>query len=94
MPCGTGLWLQLISTLARLAHGPCPDREAACAGVGPADGPNASGWGPLRVWPGGLCLSRSLGDFDVGTCVLALPHIFQARAHALGLALPAVILVY
>jgi len=31
------------------------------------------------VWPGGLCLSRSLGDFDVGTCVLALPHICQAR---------------
>lgn len=48
--------------------------------MGPADGPNASGWGPLRVWPGGLCLSRSLGDFDVGTCVLALPHITQARS--------------
>ncbi|KAK9840789.1 hypothetical protein WJX81_004819 [Elliptochloris bilobata] len=54
------------------------------SGVGPADGPSATGWGPLRVWPGGLCLSRSLGDFDVGACVLALPHIFQVRVPNTG----------
>ena len=48
-----------------------------CAGQGPAAGPYAQGWGPLRVWPGGLCLSRALGDFDVGSLVLAIPHIMQ-----------------
>ena len=47
------------------------------AGQGPAAGPYAQGWGPLRVWPGGLCLSRALGDFDVGALVLAIPHIMQ-----------------
>ena len=50
-----------------------------CAGQGPAAGPYAQGWGPLRVWPGGLCLSRALGDFDVGCIVLAIPHIMQVR---------------
>ena len=50
-----------------------------CAGQGPAAGPYAQGWGPLRVWPGGLCLSRALGDFDVGSLVLAIPHIMQVR---------------
>ena len=49
------------------------------AGQGPAAGPYAQGWGPLRVWPGGLCLSRALGDFDVGSLVLAIPHIMQVR---------------
>lgn len=54
--------------------------EASCsAGHGPAAGPYAQGWGPLRVWPGGLCLSRALGDFDVGAIVLAIPHIMQVR---------------
>ena len=49
----------------------------SCAGAGPASGPTAQGWGPLRVWPGGLCLSRAVGDFDVGPVVLAIPHIMQ-----------------
>jgi len=31
--------------------------------------------GPLRVWPGGLCLSRAIGDVDVGPVILAKPHI-------------------
>ena len=29
--------------------------------VGPSGGPK----GPLRVWPGGMCCSRSIGDWDV-----------------------------
>eukprot|EP00898_Chlorokybus_atmophyticus_P009084 jgi/Chlat1/9177/Chrsp97S08450 len=31
--------------------------------------------GPLRCWPGGLCLSRSIGDADVGACVTAVPDV-------------------
>ena len=36
-----------------------------------------NGVGPLRIWPGGLCLSRAIGDFDVGDSVLPFPHIKQ-----------------
>ena len=46
-------------------------------GDGPAVDGAKPGWGPLRVWPGGLCLSRALGDFDVGPAVIPLPHVFQ-----------------
>ena len=35
------------------------------------------GIGPLRVWPGGLCVARGIGDSDVGRVVLAQPHIRQ-----------------
>eukprot|EP01026_Neomeris_dumetosa_P044101 TRINITY_DN3705_c0_g2_i1.p1 TRINITY_DN3705_c0_g2~~TRINITY_DN3705_c0_g2_i1.p1 ORF type:complete len:738 (-),score=118.39 TRINITY_DN3705_c0_g2_i1:1192-3405(-) len=35
------------------------------------------GVGPLRVWPGGLCVSRSVGDIDVGPIILPAPHIKQ-----------------
>jgi hypothetical protein len=35
--------------------------------------------GPLRIWPGGLCLSRAIGDFDVGDSVIPFPHIMQVR---------------
>ncbi|CAL5228517.1 g11669 [Coccomyxa viridis] len=54
------------------------------SGQGPAAGPYAQGWGPLRVWPGGLCLSRALGDFDVGSLVLAIPHIMQVKVPQSG----------
>lgn len=47
------------------------------SGSGPAV--NTAGYGPLRVWPGGLCLSRGIGDFDIGPPVIACPHIFQVR---------------
>jgi serine/threonine protein phosphatase PrpC len=33
--------------------------------------------GPLRVWPGGLCPSRSIGDVDAGPGVVPVPHIRQ-----------------
>lgn len=45
-------------------------------GSGPADD-YANGVGPLRIWPGGLCISRAIGDFDVGDSVLPFPHITQ-----------------
>lgn len=37
------------------------------------------GVGPLRLWPGGLCVSRSVGDLDAGPEVVPLPHIRQVR---------------
>lgn len=43
---------------------------------GPAP-PGSLGHGPLRVWPGGVCVSRSIGDHDVGPEILATPHIRQ-----------------
>lgn len=35
--------------------------------------------GPLRVWPCGLAVSRSIGDQDCGTAVIASPHIKQVE---------------
>ncbi|KAG1670124.1 hypothetical protein FOA52_013700 [Chlamydomonas sp. UWO 241] len=43
---------------------------------GPAK-PGEPGVGPLRIWPGGLCVSRSIGDLDAGPHILAMPHIKQ-----------------
>ncbi|CAD7697041.1 unnamed protein product [Ostreobium quekettii] len=37
------------------------------------------GVGPLRVWPCGLAVSRSLGDYDCGCEVTAAPHIRQVE---------------
>ena len=36
--------------------------------------------GPLRCWPGGLCLSRSIGDTDVGEFIVPIPHVKQVKA--------------
>ncbi|MBA0591143.1 hypothetical protein Gorai_019828, partial [Gossypium raimondii] len=35
--------------------------------------------GPLRCWPGGLCLSRSIGDTDVGEFIVPIPHVKQVK---------------
>ena len=43
---------------------------------GPAK-PQEMGVGPLRLWPGGLCVSRSIGDLDSGPLVVPLPHVRQ-----------------
>lgn len=37
--------------------------------------------GPLRCWPGGLCLSRSIGDMDVGEFIVPIPHVKQVKVH-------------
>ena len=47
--------------------------------------------GPLRCWPGGLCLSRSIGDTDVGEYIVPIPHVKQVKVswfhfHGFGLA--------
>uniref|UniRef100_A0A383WJ55 PPM-type phosphatase domain-containing protein n=2 Tax=Tetradesmus obliquus TaxID=3088 RepID=A0A383WJ55_TETOB len=43
---------------------------------GPAK-PQEMGVGPLRMWPGGLCVSRSIGDLDAGPLIIPLPHVRQ-----------------
>ena len=35
--------------------------------------------GPLRCWPGGLCLSRSIGDVDVGEYIVPVPYVKQIK---------------
>lgn len=35
------------------------------------------GVGPLRVWPGGLCVARSIGDADAGPEIVPIPSIKQ-----------------
>lgn len=49
--------------------------------------------GPLRIWPGGLCLSRAVGDFDVGDSVIPFPHVMQASRVTGWTLLPSVIAV-
>ncbi|XP_052181716.1 probable protein phosphatase 2C 5 isoform X2 [Diospyros lotus] len=39
-----------------------------------------NGVGPLRCWPGGLCLSRSIGDTDVGEFIVPIPHVKQVKS--------------
>lgn len=33
----------------------------------------------MRCWPGGLCLSRSIGDTDVGEFIVPIPHVKQVK---------------
>lgn len=35
--------------------------------------------GPLRAWPGGICLSRTIGDIDAGQCIVPVPHVKQIK---------------
>ncbi|CAI9779106.1 unnamed protein product [Fraxinus pennsylvanica] len=35
--------------------------------------------GPLRCWPGGLCISRSIGDIDVGEFIVPVPYVKQVK---------------
>ncbi|GLT46988.1 hypothetical protein SLA2020_207110 [Shorea laevis] len=40
--------------------------------------------GPLRCWPGGLCLSRSIGDMDVGEFIVPVPYVKQVKLSTAG----------
>ena len=53
------------------------------SGSGPADA-YSPGLGPLRVWPGGLCISRAIGDFDVGPSIVPYGHITQTLVPSRG----------
>ncbi|KAE9618942.1 hypothetical protein Lal_00047301 [Lupinus albus] len=44
----------------------------------------ANAVGPLRCWPGGLCLSRSIGDMDVGEYIVPIPHVKQVKLSNAG----------
>ncbi|GER43870.1 protein phosphatase 2C family protein [Striga asiatica] len=43
-----------------------------------------TGVGPLRCWPGGLCLSRSIGDMDVGEFIVPIPYVKQVKLSSKG----------
>ncbi|XP_037420938.1 probable protein phosphatase 2C 12 [Triticum dicoccoides] len=54
------------------------ERVTASGGeVGRINVARGAGIGPLRCWPGGLCLSRSIGDTDVGEYIVPVPHVKQ-----------------
>ncbi|XP_039069937.1 probable protein phosphatase 2C 12 isoform X1 [Hibiscus syriacus] len=40
--------------------------------------------GPLRCWPGGFCLSRSIGDMDVGEYIVPVPYVKQVKLSTAG----------
>jgi hypothetical protein len=41
--------------------------------------PGELGCGPLRLWPGGLHMSRAIGDTDCGQLVIPHPYIQQVK---------------
>ncbi|KAK6119053.1 hypothetical protein DH2020_047203 [Rehmannia glutinosa] len=61
------------------------ERVTASGGeVGRLNVYGGSGVGPLRCWPGGLCLSRSIGDTDVGEFIVPIPHVKQVKLSNAG----------
>ncbi|XP_074264119.1 putative protein phosphatase 2C 12 [Silene latifolia] len=63
------------------------ERERVTASGGEVGRLNTGGGteiGPLRCWPGGLCLSRSIGDRDVGEFIVPVPYIKQVRLSSAG----------
>ena len=40
--------------------------------------------GPTRVWPGGLAMSRTIGDLEAGKVVLSHPEVRQVTLPATG----------
>ncbi|PKA55457.1 putative protein phosphatase 2C 12 [Apostasia shenzhenica] len=61
------------------------ERITACgAEVGRLNLAGGAEVGPLRCWPGGLCLSRSIGDMDVGEFIVPIPHVKQVKLSYAG----------
>ncbi|CAL0308548.1 unnamed protein product [Lupinus luteus] len=61
------------------------ERVTASGGeVGRLNVYGGNGVGPLRCWPGGLCLSRSIGDTDVGEFIVPIPHVKQVKLSNYG----------
>lgn len=52
-------------------------------GSGPSSGAS-DGIGPVRLWPGGIMVSRAVGDRDVGDILLPNPSIRQIRLPPTG----------
>ncbi|KAL6527411.1 hypothetical protein OROGR_016501 [Orobanche gracilis] len=63
------------------------ERERITSSGGEVGRLNAGGGteiGPLRCWPGGLCLSRSIGDMDVGEFIVPVPFVKQVKLSSTG----------
>ncbi|CAL5415436.1 unnamed protein product [Camellia sinensis] len=63
------------------------ERERITASGGEVGRLNTGGGteiGPLRCWPGGLCLSRSIGDLDVGEFIVPIPYVKQVKLSTAG----------
>ncbi|XP_043709645.1 probable protein phosphatase 2C 12 isoform X2 [Telopea speciosissima] len=63
------------------------ERERITASGGEVGRLNTGGGteiGPLRCWPGGLCLSRSIGDMDVGEFIVPIPYVKQVKLSTAG----------
>lgn len=63
------------------------ERERITASGGEVGRLNTGGGtqiGPLRCWPGGLCLSRSIGDLDVGEYIVPVPYVKQVKLSSAG----------
>ncbi|KAF6144031.1 hypothetical protein GIB67_017639 [Kingdonia uniflora] len=63
------------------------ERERITASGGEVGRLNTGGGaeiGPLRCWPGGLCLSRSIGDMDVGEFIVPVPYVKQVKLSTAG----------
>lgn len=61
------------------------DRITASGGeVGRLNTGGGTEIGPLRCWPGGLCLSRSIGDMDVGEFIVPVPYVKQVKLSSAG----------
>lgn len=65
-----------VAERQRLSAAGCEVAYMDVGSLGPARHPGR-GDGVLRLWPGGLALSRSIGDFAISEAVLPLPHIKQ-----------------
>ncbi|XP_015692373.2 probable protein phosphatase 2C 40 [Oryza brachyantha] len=61
------------------------ERVTECGGeVGRLNVVGGAEIGPLRCWPGGLCLSRSIGDQDVGEFIIPVPYVKQIKLSSAG----------
>ncbi|EPS63832.1 hypothetical protein M569_10947 [Genlisea aurea] len=63
------------------------ERERITASGGEVGRLNTGGGteiGPLRCWPGGLCLSRSIGDMDIGEYIVPVPYVKQLKLPSSG----------
>ncbi|KAG2639228.1 hypothetical protein PVAP13_2NG614700 [Panicum virgatum] len=81
-----GRELQLLTVDHRLEEN-AEERERVTASGGEVGRLNLFGGqevGPLRCWPGGLCLSRSIGDMDVGEFIVPIPHVKQVKLSNVG----------
>jgi serine/threonine protein phosphatase PrpC len=56
----------------------------AGAKVAQAAGPDGKPAGPLRAWPGGLAIARTIGDADCGDYICSTPTVKSIRLPRLG----------